>query len=148
MWSYFEGDESMKKLSAGLVGAALMVAGLVGVPSGAASADPYPGTIPTFCSASAMNEPRGQEDAKVRFKAGTDGNGKPKGLVTFKYYKNDQLKRTFKVWYAGGKREYTLGSLPKRGLYQVVTSFDSKPRNSAYTNCSTSFEQRKRGQSR
>lgn len=136
----------MKKIIAGLFATILVVAGLAAFSSSSASASPYPGTIPTYCRANAANAPFKGRPARVNFKVGTQGNGQPSGVVTFTYRMNGEVMRTFKRNYEGGYETYTLGTLPKRGVYRVRARFNSLPANSAYMNCGHSFDQRRRGQ--
>ena len=65
--------------------------------------------------------------------------------MRFIYRLNGDKVATFQRRYDGGRTTYHLGRLPRVGVYDVKVKFDSKPANSAYMNCSNSFEQRQRG---
>ena len=134
----------MKKTLAGLCAATIGAAGLVAFSGATAQADPYPGTIPTYCKANPENNPRKGNPAVVNFKATSDGNGRPSGTVTFTYRKGGEVVKSVDRSYDGGMETYKLGKLGERGEYKVTAKLRT-PKNSAYKNCSKSFEQRQRG---
>lgn len=136
----------MKKIFAGLFVAILLATGLVAfssVASNAGGTDPYPGSVPTNCDGEALNSPRVGNPATVRFRAGSGGNGAPKGVVTFSYErkKNGVIVDEFSRQYDGPQWEkYAFTGIPK-GNYTVNVHFNTKPADSVYKNCNTSFSQ-------
>lgn len=143
----------MKKIIAGLFVTILLATGLVAFSTSASTAGgvagaraPYPGSIDTNCEADALNSPRAGRPAKVRFRAGSDGNGAPHGVVTFKYKKrsNGNTVRTFTEQYQGPEwQRYAFSGIPK-GSYHVDVHFNTKPADSVYKNCDTGFNQKVR----
>jgi len=137
----------MKKILSTAFAAIMLAGGLVALSGGSSTAgEPYPGSIDTKCFAEALNNPRVGHDANVRFKVGTGGNGAARGIVNFSYERrsNGIIEDEFTRQYEGpGWTKYAFRGLPK-GRYKVRVFFNSKPVDSVYQNCRTSFKQRVR----
>jgi len=133
----------MGKMLSGMIAVIFMAGGLSALTIGGASADPYPGTINTACHADNLNNPRVGNPAKVRFRVGTDGNGAARGTVTFEYERRSSefVVKQYERRYDGPDAEkYAFYSIP-RGKYVVRVFFNSRPGDSVYQNCRTSFRQ-------
>ena len=132
----------MTKLISGLIAAVMTAAGLVAFSGSTAQADPpYPGTVPTYCSASSMHPTKVHNKPRVRFRAWTAGNGVPRGTVRFRVWRKGNVVRTSYRWYHGpGVQRYRLARLHRPGRYRVVARIN--PRNDKYQNCSHSFPHR------
>ena len=137
----------MGKLLSGLIAVVFVAGGLTALTTAAAEAGPYTGTIDTTCHADNLNTPRVGHPARVKFRATTAGNARPRGVVIFDYQRARSgafVKEFTRRGYVGQDwQKYELGALP-RGTYIVHVLFDTSPRNSAYKNCHTSFQQRVR----
>lgn len=137
----------MRKMISVLTVAAMPAFGLVALSGGASSAgEPYPGSVDTTCFGEALNNPVAGNPAKVRFRVGTGGNGAAKGWATFSYERrsNGVVVEEFKRRYEGpGWDKHLFEGVP-RGKYKVKVFFDSRPNDSVYQNCRTSFTQRVR----
>lgn len=127
----------------------MIVVCLVPLPSAlvAQAGEPYPGTVDTTCKAKAKNSPRGtKKTAYSVFKVTTDGNGRASGKVSLRYFnkRTDRVRREVTVNYRkrGWKRIGVSGL--NRGKYKVTSSFDSRPADSVYKDCSISFAQKVR----
>lgn len=131
------------------MGLLVVVGGLVaaGTLLGPAEAgEPYPGSVATTCNGAALNNPAEGSPARVRFGVSVDGDGAPAGRVVFVYQrvKDDTVTNNFRRDYQGeGATRYELRGVPA-GRYVVSARFDSRPRDSVYADCSTSFRQRVR----
>lgn len=133
----------MKKFLSTAFAAVMLASGFVALSGGSSTAlEPgYPGTVDTTCIASAANKPRFPKHPKADFRVGTGGNGAANGQVTFQYHKNHTVVREFQFQYEGpGYTTYRMGRVPV-GRYKVTVFFNSKPVDSVYQNCRTSFSQ-------
>ena len=133
----------MGKMLSGMIAVIFMAGGLTALTIGGAAADPYPGTINTRCHADNLNNPRVGNPARVKFRAGTGGNGAPRGDVYFRYERvsSGRIEAQYRKSYVGtGWDRYSFSGLP-RGKYVVRVRFDSRGENSVYQNCRTSFRQ-------
>lgn len=114
----------MKKLTIGLLFAALAVCGLVGVAPSATAADPYPGTVQTTLVVKAKKKVVVGKKGKVKATVTASGNVSPTGKVQVK------VKRvgggfTFKQTrtYTGGTLKFKTRALKKPGRYKVKVKY-------------------------
>lgn len=136
----------MRKIASLFAVAALAGGGVMAVSGSSATAgEPYPGSINTNCFAEALNNPRvNGNPARVKFRVGTEGNGAANGVAHFAYERksNAVIVDEFKRTYLGpDAQKYAFEGLP-RGRYTVRVWFNSKPGDSVYQNCRTTFSQR------
>ena len=111
----------MKKLVLGLLAAALMTFGLVGVDSPAAHAGPYPGTVKTVTKAKLLKVGKGRRATfSVRVKAGA---AKPTGSVTTAC--THGRAKVFGPTKAYKRAPLTIrtGKLAKRGVWRCTVKF-------------------------
>lgn len=119
----------MKKLVIGLLAAALMAFGFVGISgtSAVACAPGYPGecadTDPPELAAPARIK-RGKA-AKVGVKVEADGNVQPRGAVTVSctLKKGKRLLKRGRVVAYSGERSVTLFNLNRKGVWRCTTRF-------------------------
>ena len=133
----------MGKMLSGMIAVIFMAGGLTALNISAAEAScPYTGCIDTTCHADNLNNPRVGNPARVRFRVGTGGNGAARGDVLFSYERPSGLiEAQYHKRYVGpGWDRYAFSGIP-RGKYIVRVRFNSRPDNSAYDNCRTSFRQ-------
>lgn len=112
----------------------------------AGEGEPYPGTVDTTCKARAENSPRAKQTAYSRVKVTTNGNGRASGKMTLSYFnkRTDKVRRIVSVRYGGQSWKKVGVSGLNRGNYSVSVAFDSRPADSVYKDCSTSFAQKVR----
>lgn len=111
----------MKKLVLGLLAAALMTFGLVGVSSTAAHAGPYPGTVTTTAKAKVGKVGAAKRATlTVRVKAGA---AKPTGTVTTKCTNGRKKVTGPTKAYNGAAIKLKTGQLKKRGVWRCVVKF-------------------------
>ncbi|MDP3892488.1 hypothetical protein [Nocardioides sp.] len=116
----------MKKFLATAVATVFVASGLVALAGTSASADPYPGTVPTNTVAKAKNRKVGQK-VVVRVAVTAPGNVKPTGRVDIVVKR--KIKGTFVVLrtvtrnYSGDAKTYKAGKVRKRGKYRAVVKF-------------------------
>jgi hypothetical protein len=131
----------MGKILSGMIAVIFMAGGLTALTIGGAAADHgYGPHANTRCFADALNNPRVGNPARVRFRVGTFGNGRARGVVSFKYERRFSgfVVKQFNRRYRGSDWEkYAFRGIP-RGKYVVRVFFDS---NSAYKNDRTKFRQ-------
>jgi hypothetical protein len=132
----------MGKMLSGMIAVIFVAGGLTALTIGGAQADPYPGTVNTTCHADNLNNPRVGNPARVKFRVGTSGNARPRGVVNFEYTRarSGAFVRGYQRRYDGsGWERYAFRGVP-RGRY-VVRVFFTTPQRSAYRNDRTSFRQ-------
>ncbi|GAA1145524.1 hypothetical protein [Nocardioides aquiterrae] len=111
----------MKKLLAGILGAALITAGLVSASSAPSTAAPYPGTVKTRTIAVGIATPVPRQ-AKVYVKVTSYGSGAPKGHLEFTFvHKTSGKAYGFSRRYDGAQ-QYKFNDL-RPGTYAVVVTF-------------------------
>lgn len=117
----------MKKLFAGLV-ASIMMAGLVsGLTVSSASAEPYPGSVPTFCKIGGPDVVQKGDRARFWVKVDSDANGTPRGHVTLRVNRlNGGYSFMDVKAYDGGRVYFTTDPLKQIGKYQARARFDGK----------------------
>jgi hypothetical protein len=135
------------KKFASIVASAAMIGGGLLAAAPAATAAPtdcgdYPTCIDTRTRASALNNPRVGNPAKVAAKVVANSNRTPRGTMVFTYKRasNGNVVDAFSRDYDGGREEYSLRGLP-RGKYKVVAQFRGDGR---FNNSRDTFTQRVR----
>lgn len=128
------------KLAASLLATGtLALGGLVSVP-GAATAAPYPGTVPTTCHFHANRHylTAGQH-AYALGTVSTSGNANPKGPVVAVWHGNTH--GTYRAQKYKTSKNVVVGPVtPKRGTYSVTVYYIPSS-SSVYQRCSTTFSQ-------
>lgn len=111
----------MKKLLAGILGAALITAGLVSASSAPSTAAPYPGTVKTRTIAVGIAS-KVSHQAKVYVKVTSYGSGAPKGHLelTFVHKKSGKVYSFSRSY--DGAHKYKFNDL-RPGTYAVVVNF-------------------------
>ncbi|QZY28777.1 hypothetical protein [Nocardioides coralli] len=102
----------------------------------------------TTCTGQAINSPRVGAPAKVKLRVDP---GEPQGWATFTYERarNGLIVAEHRRRYNGpGWNKYSFRKKLPRGNYIVRVWFNSTPRDSVYTNCRDTFEQRVRPRGR
>ena len=142
----------MKKFASIVASATLLGSGLVAATTTSASTAPfgdeYPGSIDTNCNANNLNNPRVGRNVRVRLnvRPDIDGDQELRGRAVFSYVRkrNDTVVAEFRRLYRGpGRTKYAFSGVPK-GRYTVKVFFNSRPDDSVYQNCRSSFSQRVR----
>jgi hypothetical protein len=138
------GDHTVKKFLSIVASATLLGSGLVAGTATSASADcgDYPSCIDTDTIASALNNPREGNVARVEAKVVANSDRRPTGKIIFTYKKksNGDVVDVFRRDYDGGREEYAFGGLPQ-GRYKVIAQFRGDWR---FENSRDTFEQRVR----
>lgn len=120
----------MKKFLATFVATVFVASGLVALASTTASADPYPGTVPTETIAKAKNRKVGQK-VKVKVAVTAPGNVSPTGLLRIvvkrKIAGSFVVLRTVTRKYNGHKKNYKAGRVHQPGPHKVVVKFVPAP---------------------
>lgn len=120
----------MKKFLATFVATVFVASGLVALASTSASADPYPGTVPTETVAEAKNRKKGQR-IKVKVAVTAAGNVAPTGIIRIVVKKKISgvfvVLRTVRRTYAGDAQNYAAGKVRAPGRYKVVVKFVPAP---------------------
>jgi hypothetical protein len=134
----------VKKFASIVASAALMSGGLLAAAPAATAAPTdcgdYPTCIDTRTRASALNNPRVGNPAKVAAKVVANSNRTPRGTLVFTYKRDGDVVDTFSRDYDGGREEYSFFGLPK-GQYKVVAQFRGDGR---FNNSRDTFNQRVR----
>lgn len=134
----------MNKLVSFVASATLLGGGLVAATATSASADcgDYPSCIDTETRASALNNPREGNVARVEAKVLANSERRPSGTIVFSYERksNGELVDVFRRDYDGGTEEYAFAGLPQ-GRYVVTARFKGDWR---FENSRDKFEQRVR----
>ncbi len=126
----------MKFLASAIATAALILSGLVAVPTTANAAGPYPGTVPTTCFVNANNVRRGKR-IKATYRVRTPGNGRAVGLVRLRLYKNGRLVKYRALSYRGPRSVTVRMGTHRVGRYVLRMTFRADP-DSVYRNCADS----------
>ena len=127
----------MKLLASAIATAALILSGLVAVPTTANAAPVYPGSVNTICS---VNVPTSRVGRNVyaRVSVRTAGRSHPAGVArVFVFNKRGKVVRTRAISYRGPRaRKLKLGKF-RKGRYTAVLNFNADS-NTVYRNCSDS----------
>jgi hypothetical protein len=138
------GDHTVKKFASIVASATLLGSGLVAATATSASADcgDYPSCIDTQTRASALNNPREGNVARVEAKVLANSARRPSGKIIFTYRRksNNTIVDVFRRDYDGGTEQYAFGGLPK-GRYKVIAQFRGDWR---FENSRDTFSQRVR----
>ena len=127
----------MKLLASAIATAALILSGLVAVPTTANAAPVYPGSVNTICSINVPNTRVGRK-AKARVSVRTAGRAHPAGVARiFVFNKRGKVVRTRAISYRGPRaRKVNLGKF-RKGRYTAVLNFNADS-NTVYRDCSDS----------
>lgn len=131
----------MKKILAGAFAAATIAGGVVATTTTGAVADPYPATVDTTCHSYNVGKANAGDDVSAYFSVAADNsNATPHGRAIFHYERLDgKFSYDFDKYFAGGEKTYTFEPM-HRGNYTVTARFDSRPDESVFQNCRTSFD--------
>jgi hypothetical protein len=128
----------MKRLLAGIGTTALLAGGVVTGATTTAQADPYPGTVKTFCHVDVKGNKVGSK-TRVVVRVTAAGSGDPRGRVNVSAERRSGGDGAgASDFYDGGRLTLSLGKLSK-GNYEGSLHFNSKPARSVYKNCSNDF---------
>ena len=114
----------MKKFFAGLLLVLLTTLGLTTVSSQPASADPYPGTVPTTTNVKYRSSVRRTHKFSMKVNVSAAGNVKPTGTVACKVKrKKGGYKFSKSRAYTGGTTKIRTGRLKKTGRYSFTCTY-------------------------
>jgi hypothetical protein len=118
----------MKRLFIGLITAALMSVGLVGVSSATANAAtcPYTGCVKTHTNVHAPKTVKQNRKAQICVRVTTNGNGAPKGHVGLRVTRKTGGYRLVDAKPYNGRTCFKTTPLKKTGKYIVRATFEGK----------------------